>query len=225
MVKDFSLIQRCDLIKDLCNGKRVLHLGCTNYPYTEESIQNKMLLHFDLEKVAKDLWGIDADQAGIDLLRSYGSEQIVLGNLEDLSSVEIKGTFDIIVAGEIIEHLSNPGLFLDGIRRFMSRETRLLVTTVNAYCAIRFLWYGVRGKQGRNEFVHPDHVAYYSYSTLKLLLERNGMHVENFLFYDIGREHRPHNRRLMNAVNDIFVRFAPQWADGVIAICRLPYSD
>src|SRR5258708_24376442 len=172
-----------------------------------------MLLHFELEKDASDLWGFDADQEGIDILYTHGSKQMVIGDLEDLEQVGINDTFDIIVAGEIIEHLSNPGLFLDGIRRFMNRETRLLVTTVNAYCAMRFLWYGVRGRRGQNEFVHPDHVAYYSYSTLKLLLDRHGMHVENFLFYDVGNEHRPHNSRLMNVVNDICVRIAPQWAD------------
>lgn len=221
MVEDFSLVQRLDLIKEVCSGKRVLHLGCTNYPYTAESIKNKMLLHHDLENIASDVWGMDSDEQGIEILKESGSKQLLLGDLEDLASLDLDEKFDVILAGEMIEHLNNPGLFLSGIKRFMHAETLLVLTTVNAYCGMRFVWYGLRGKRGENEFVHPDHVAYYSYSTLKVLTERHGLHLDSFLFYDIGREHRPHNKWFINAINDVCVKIAPQWADGVIAICRL----
>ena len=221
MAKDFSLVQRLDIITEMCAGKRVLHLGCTNAPYTQEAIKSDMLLHFELEKIAADLWGIDADHAGLETLRAHGSKQVIFGDLERLDQVDLNQTFDIIVAGEIIEHLNNPGLFLGGVKRFMDSGAILLLTTINAYCGMRFLWYGVRGKRGRVEFVHPDHVAYYSYSTLKLLIERHGLRAQNFLFYDIGSEHRRHNRWFLNALNDVFVKLAPQWSDGVIVVCRL----
>ncbi len=221
MAKDFDMVQRVDLIKDLCNGKRVLHLGCTNYPYTEEAIESDMLLHFELEKCASDLWGIDADQAGIDILNSKGSRQIVKGDLEKLAEVELEGPFEVIVAGEMIEHLNNPGFFLDGVKEFMTKETKLVITTINAYCAMRFFYYGARGKRGKAEPVHPDHVAYYSYSTLKLLLQRHGLRIDVFLYYDIGIEHRPHVRWFLKIVNDICVWFVPQWSDGVIAVCSI----
>ncbi|MEQ1763869.1 MAG: methyltransferase domain-containing protein [Pyrinomonadaceae bacterium] len=219
--KDFQLVQRVDLIRNECVGKRVLHLGCTNYPYTEESIRHDMLLHADLAKSASLLYGIDFDATGIAMLNAAGFDNIFQGDLEHLDEVRIDQQFDVIVAGEMIEHLNNPGLFLDGIKRFMTADTRLVLTTINAYCGMRFVMYGLRGKRGSVEFVHPDHVAYYSYSTLKVLLERHGMHVNSFLFYDIGSEHRPHNRWFLNVLNDICVRIAPQWADGIIAVCRL----
>ena len=124
------LVQRLDVIRDLCRGKKVLHLGCTNYPYTKDSIDNEMLLHFDLENVASDLWGFDFDEKGIDILKEHGSKQILQADLERLDEVPLDQTFDIIVAGEMIEHLNNPGAFLTGIKRFMSAETRLVVTTL-----------------------------------------------------------------------------------------------
>ncbi|CAN5282944.1 hypothetical protein BH20ACI2_BH20ACI2_19460 [soil metagenome] len=222
MYKDFDLIQRLDLINELCAGKSVLHLGCTNSPYTEESISDNSLLHFELKKISRDLWGIDSDQAGIDILASHGSEQIVQGDLEKLEELRLDVPFDVILAGEMIEHLNNPGLFLQGVKSHMGPDTILIITTINAYCGMRFFYYGVRGKRGKFEPVHPDHVAYYSYSTLKLMLERHGYKIDQFLFYDIGREHRPHNRWFLNFVNDVCVRFSPQWADGVVAVCRLP---
>lgn len=216
-----ELVQRVDFIKAECDTRKVLHLGCANYPYTQDSIDKEMLLHFELGRIASELYGFDFDQAGLDILEKAGTKNLYRADLERLHELDLDETFDVIIAGEMIEHLYNPGLFLTGIRRFMNSETRLVVTTINAYCGLRFLQYGLRGKRGKQEPVHPDHVAYYSYSTLSLLLQKHGLTVDKFLFYDIGTEHRPHNRRILNAINDVCVKVAPQWADGVIAVCRL----
>ena len=221
MKEKFELTERVDFLKEACMNKKVLHLGCTDYPFTQNSIANNMLLHFEIEKVAKELCGFDFDQAGIDILKEAGVQNIYRADLENLTEVPLEETFDVILAGEMIEHLSNPGLFLRGIKRFMNRETILLITTINAYCGMRNVIYALRGKGGINEPVHQDHVAYYSYSTLKLLVEREGLALEKFSFYDIGKEHRPFNRWYWNLVNDVCVKFFPQLADGVIAVCRL----
>jgi ubiquinone/menaquinone biosynthesis C-methylase UbiE len=199
-----------------------LHLGCTNYPYTLETIENKSLLHFELARIAEGLYGFDFDQKGIDILVQHGSENLYRADLEKLEDVVLDETFDVIIAGEMIEHLNNPGLFLRGIQRFMNPSTSLIITTINAYCGMRFWQYFLRGKSGEQEPVHPDHVAYYSYSTLKLIVERQNLNVENFLFYDIGKEHRPYSRWYYKLINDFSVRLAPQASDGIIAVCRLP---
>ena len=216
-----KLVQRADFIKKICAGKKVLHLGCANYPYTQDSIDKGMLLHFDLESTAGELYGFDFDQPGLDILAEAGTKNLYRADLERLDEVQLDESFDVIVAGEMIEHLNNVGLFLNGIKRFMNAETRLVLTTVNAYCGMRFIWYGLLGKKGKQEPVHPDHVAYYSYSTLSVLLQRYVLTVDEFLFYDIGTEHRPHNKWYLNAVNDVCTFIAPQWADGIIAVCRL----
>ena len=216
-----ELVQRVDFIRQLCAGKKVLHLGCANYPFTRDSIKNNMLLHYDLEKSAGELYGFDFDQPGLDILAERGTKNLYRADLEKLGDVGLAETFDVIVAGEMIEHLNNPGLFLTGIQRFMNAETRLLLTTINAYCGMRFLWYGLRGRRGKQEPVHPDHVAYYSYATLSELVRRHGLAIDSFMFYDVGKEHRPHNKWYLNAVNDVFTAIAPQWADGIIAVCRL----
>lgn len=221
MKKKFEMTQRVEFLTQICAGKKVLHLGCTNYPYTKDSIANKMLLHFDLAKVAKEIYGFDGDQSGIDILKAAGVEKLFQVDLENLALVPLEETFDVIIAGEIIEHLSNPGLFLNGIQRFMNGNSQLIITTINAYCVFRFLIYALRGKGGENEPVHPDHVAYYSYRTLSLILKRENLQVKEFLFYDIGVEHRPFNRWFYNLFNDISVKIFPQLGDGVIAVCSL----
>jgi len=221
MKQRFKLVQRVDFIKDICRDKKVLHLGCTDYPYTENSIEKNMLLHFELEKCASEIYGFDFDQKGIDILQSRDVGNLYRADLEHLADVQLAETFDIIIAGEIIEHLSNPGLFLAGVKKFMRLDTKLVLTTVNAYCAMRFVIYALRGKGGINEPVHPDHVSYYSYSTMKLMLERHKYDLMDFCFYDLGDEHRPFVRWIYRLFNDLSVRISPQLADGIIAVAAI----
>lgn len=216
-----ELIDRVSFIKKISENKKVLHLGCTNYPYTQNSIDQNMLLHFDLEKIAKKLYGFDFDQEGLDILSKHGSKNLFQADLEKLDEVSLDETFDVIIAGEMIEHLNNPGLFLQGIKRFMNQNTKLVITTINAYAAIRFVIYGLRGKGGENEPVHPDHVAYYSYKTLKLVVQRNNLKLNDFYYYDIGPEHRVYLKWFHKIVNDVSVKISPQLSDGVIAVCSL----
>jgi len=178
-------------------------------------------LHFELEKKACELYGFDFDQDGLDILAAAGGKNLFRADLERLEDVALDQTFDVIIAGEIIEHLSNPGLFLHGVKRFMNARTVLIITTINAYCGMRFLIYGLRGKGGLNEPVHPDHASYYSFRTLSLMLEREDLCVTEFCFYDIGSEHRPFNPWYYNLANDICVKFSPHLSDGVIAVCKL----
>ncbi len=221
MIKKPELVDRVEYIQKACAGKKVLHLGCTDYPFTQTMIENEMLLHHKLQKTARELYGFDFDQNGIDVLSAAGVENLYRANLEKLEEVDLNETFDVIVAGEMIEHLSNPGLFLKGIQRFMSPTTNLLITTINAYCGMRMWTYGLRGQGGLHEPVHPDHVAYYSYSTLKVLIERENLRVEKFSFYNTGREHRKLAPWKQKLANDLSVFIANQWADGIIAECSL----
>lgn len=218
--KKIEIVQRIEFLKNICKEKKVLHLGCTNYPFTDEVIDNGSHLHMQLASVCGELYGFDYDRKGIEKLESKGFTNIYQGDLEKLEDVPLDETFDVIVAGEMIEHLNNPGLFLSGIKRFMNDKTELVITTINAYCGLRFFYYFLRGKGGVREVVHEDHVAYYSYSTLNLILKRHNLDVGEFLFYDLGEEHRG-GKWYFNLINDLSVKFTPQLADGVIAVCKL----
>ncbi|MDQ2745852.1 MAG: hypothetical protein M3T96_01160, partial [Acidobacteriota bacterium] len=97
----------------------------------------------------------------------------------------------------------------------------LVITTINAYSGMRFGIYGLRGRGGKVEPVHPDHVAYYSYKTLSMVINREKLHIKDFYFYDLGPEHRPHNHWAYNLLNDISVKISPGLSDGVIAVCNI----
>ncbi len=216
-----ELKDRVSAIMEACRGKRVLHLGCTNSPYTAESIQEGSLLHSRIAEIAQSVHGFDNDTASLEMMRKAGHESLHEADLENLEETGFSEEVDVIVAGEMIEHLSNPGRFLDGVKTMMGPETILLITTINAYSALRNLQYALRGRGGVNEPVHPDHVAYYSYSTLRLLLDRSGFDIDDFMFYDIGPEHRVHMKWFYRLLNDVCVSVSKQSSDGIIAFCKL----
>ncbi len=222
MKRPFPVVERATYLREICRDREVLHLGCTNWPFREQSAGDDRFIHFALLETAKEVWGIDGDQEGLDALTAEGVDRLVRGDLENLRDAPIDRTFDVVIAGEVIEHLPNPGLFLDGVRRFLRPDSILVITTVNAYCILRVAAYGMLGRGGTNEPVHPDHVAYYSYATLAKLLEKCGFVPGRFLFYDIGREHRPFVSWRLKLINDVAIRIAPQLAPGVIFECSLP---
>lgn len=224
-----QLVQRVDYLMQACRGRRVLHLGCANQPYTATTLADGSLLHLRLQAIAAELWGLDDDAGALELLRGHGCTRLVRADLQALERLPEDAFdglgahgFDVIVAGEVIEHLPSPGLFLHGIQALMAPHTTLLLTTVNAYCGFRFATYALRGRRGRTEPVHPDHVAYYSLATLRRLTAACGLETRRALFYDLGREHRPHLRPALRLINDVLVGLAPQLADGVILECGRP---
>lgn len=79
-------------------------------------------------------------------------------------------SFDSIIASELIEHLSNPGMFLDRCKKHLNRDGLLIITTPNC-----FNLFNIAGKISRVEPVtNADHTCYYNSTTLKCLLEKNG---------------------------------------------------
>lgn len=184
------VVIRHEYLLDKCKGKSVLHLGAVDY-YNGEVCG----LHKRLMKVAGSVVGLDIDADGIEKARSAGIQNIIHGDLERLDEVNIASKFDIIVAGEIIEHLSNPGLFLAGVRRFFGSNTEMVVTTPNVFSLHRFL-IALRGF----EYVHPDHVCYYSYTTLEHLLIGHGFAVEEKLAYLLEGK-LLNTRKLLSRIN------------------------
>src|SRR3990167_9116476 len=102
---------RWDVMKDLVAGKSVLDLGCVDHEADKES--GEEWLHRKIKSSASDLLGIDYQIEVVKALREKGYN-VVSGNVEAL---HLDRTFDVITAGNIIEHVSNPGLFLDSVHR------------------------------------------------------------------------------------------------------------
>lgn len=209
---------RASLIVDYCKNKNVLHLGCVESGATSESFRNNSLLHLKIMGVAKKVIGMDIDQEGLNYLGSHGIPDIIYGDAQNLDNFSFDTPIDIIVAGEILEHLPNPGLFLNGIHRFISKNNHdivLLITVPNAFSIIHFMSLFLNKK----ELIMPDHNFYFSYSTLKTLLERNEFQLTDFYTYsNLEKNRNPLKRIIKGIFNKTIFRFSPQIAQGLIAV-------
>jgi len=165
----FPAIQQCDRVEYIlaaCEGKRVLHLGCADWPFTQEKFASGTLLHAKIAEVALHVAGSDLSHDGIAALRTLGFTDVFAHDATETLFQQFGTQFDVVVAGEVIEHVLNAGDLLQSIGTVLGRQSRLVLTTPN-YCPIK----RVGRLLYRREVVNPDHVCYYSRATLGKLLE------------------------------------------------------
>lgn len=154
----------------------MLHVGCADFASKGDwtaHLDPSRWLHGRLARVAAELVGVDVSAEAIAYLRDV--MRVPNLHVADVGEVHELGLarFDVVVAGEIIEHLPDASALFRSAHAVLRPGGSLLVTTPNAYCLRRF----VRVVAAASESVHVDHVAWYSYRTLARAGERGGFAV------------------------------------------------
>lgn len=218
MIREQWLVERAA-------GRRVIHVGFVDYPLLESKVSSGDWLHVRLAEVAESIVGIDVDAEGVRWARNQGFEAYAIdaSSKEQVEDLHVEAA-DLVIAGEVIEHTQAPGRFLSAMHALSKPgRGRLVVTTPNAYRLLNFL-----APIARKEFVHPEHVAWHSPSTLRRLLEMNDWRVESFVYYQNRAEPVPRDKGLTRVINGIAANAAravaanskwPYWCDGMIATC------
>jgi SAM-dependent methyltransferase len=140
------------LVAAIGRGKRVLDLGCRSGALT---------LHF-LE--GNSVVGLDVDPAALEKAAALGIEP-VQANVEEALPFEDE-SFDVVVAGELFEHLQFPDALVAEIRRVLRTGGVLAGSVPNAYrvqSRLRFL----RGKPPEDD---PTHLRMFSATAIRELL-------------------------------------------------------
>ena len=165
-----NLIFRKDKIVELCRGKTVLHLGFIEHSYYEKKIEIDDWLHKKIAQVANRLVGLDYLEKEVNNIRKKYGYECYQADVMKLNEVQLNEKFDVIVCGELIGHIENPGLMLDGIKQFMHKDSILIITTPNPWSTerINLLKLGKTDEQ----WINQELVGWYSLGTLKHLLER-----------------------------------------------------
>ena len=163
-----GIFNRVDFILNQCIEKRILHIGFSDFPFTEEKITNQSLLHIQLKKISKSLLGLDNDKNAIEQYTSLTIDSnVVYGDItKEYPQQAIAFKPDIILLSEVLEHLSEPYKAIDILYDSFVDETKILVTVPN-YMALD----SIVSSFSKTEAIHPHHHWYFSPYTLRKLFD------------------------------------------------------
>lgn len=119
--------RRLDHLRDLARGRQVLDVGVVEH--FVENQRNETWLHGQLVEVAASCRGIDILADDVAQLREQGFDVEV----HDLTAGPTSERYELVVMGDIIEHLGAPEPFLANVRECLRPDGRLVVTTPNPY--------------------------------------------------------------------------------------------
>jgi hypothetical protein len=174
-------VDRIDYLTALARGRSVIHVGFAGETRAEidDLRDNPVWLHGRLAAVASRLVGLDLDRDGVERARAAGLEAHAAdaASASELAALGLEPA-ELVIAGEIIEHIERPGELLDALHALVAPGGRLAVTTPNAASLLNPL-----AAAARFELINPDHVAFYSWFTLGNLMERHGWRVRRFVTY------------------------------------------
>src|SRR5690606_20502437 len=133
-----------DVLRNLCEGKRVLHVGCADWPITDPATS----LHLLLEPVCASLDGVDPQEEALAQLAPYAKGRL-FSRLEDVTD-----SYDVVLVPEVMEHVSDVAQFLGQLQQIDA--TCFLLSVPDAFqCRARHFDY-MTDTQTFVEVVQPD---------------------------------------------------------------------
>jgi SAM-dependent methyltransferase len=219
-----SAVDRSEFLTRLAAGRSIVHVGFAGESRADigELVESPTWLHGRLAAVASHAVGIDIDPAAVERARRAGFEAFAADASDAVALRALGIQADVVVAGEIIEHVERPGEFLDAMRAIGRRGGMLVVTTPNAASLLNPL-----AAMGRYELINPDHVAFYSCFTLTNLMRRHGWEVTQMATYafpfakEAWRGSGVHAvGRALAAAQQVVARVWPYVNFGLLAVAR-----
>lgn len=163
-----DISDRIEFLRSRCAGKSVLDIGCV--AHAEERLDAPDWLHRHIVDAAASCVGVDILETGIEAMRAAGYDAVAHDLSTGLGPLGSRGPFDVIVAGELIEHVTDLDFLFEIAREALAPGGELLLTTPNPYAPAR-VHAGQRGIVWEN----ADHVTYVFPAGMAELAERNDL--------------------------------------------------
>jgi SAM-dependent methyltransferase len=154
-----SIRERFDEVKDLIKGSSVLDIGAAS------RYRRADWIHGLIAEQCDDVVGIDLDEKAVEIVRARGYDVRV----GDARNFDLGRKFEVVFAGEVIEHIDDVRGFLQSVKRHLEPNGRLVITTPNAFYIANFIY-----RFGGKARVHPEHTCWYCEDTIRRVLEVNG---------------------------------------------------
>ncbi len=143
-----ALVRRCSDIQKSSRGARLLDFGCGTGQLLTSA-----------REIGYEVFGVDVSPVSCEVVRSQDLP-VHCGEITDDSLSELEGSFDVVTATEILEHLYEPKRCLEAIYRLLRPGGLLFYTTGNAERI------GIEGSKW--SYLHPEgHLYYFTPSVMR----------------------------------------------------------
>jgi SAM-dependent methyltransferase len=153
----------------------VLDLGCRTGALTQHYAEGN------------DVVGLDVDRDALERARERIGIETVWADVENELPFPDR-SFDVVVAGELLEHLADPAVTVREVARVVRQDGRFVGSVPNAFRLKSRLRYLV----GRHPETDETHLQLFTTSALRALLGRYFSDVK--IDYSVGRYVRLHPR-------------------------------
>jgi methionine biosynthesis protein MetW len=149
-------------------GQRVLDVGCGG---------GALMAQLQTQKGAK-IRGLEYDPALVKICRARGLK-VTRADLESPQALPVKGPFDQVVCGDVLEHLRDPGRVLRSLRPLLAPGGRLWVSLPNvAFATVRLkLLLGRFDYNPQGGIMDSEHLRFFTRRSGAQLIEAAGYRV------------------------------------------------
>ncbi|MDA3838339.1 MAG: methyltransferase domain-containing protein [Candidatus Delongbacteria bacterium] len=167
-------------LTNISQKKKVIHVGCVDHmPLIKSKIKDDTWLHKKLSEASTKCVGIDINKDGINFLK----KELKYTNVHymDILNSEIpiqiiQEKWDVMILGEILEHIDNPVQFLTKLReKFYKYVEYLVITVPNAFRFNNFL-----SSLKHFEHINSDHRYWFTPYTLSKICTLSNYKVDSF---------------------------------------------
>lgn len=166
-----TTLDRIKFITEAVRGRRTLDIGCVENDADHHTREE--WLHNHIVKSASQCLGIDILEAEIESLRGKGYDV----RCHDITQQTLEEKFEVIVSGEIVEHIGNIDGLLKNCRRCLEPGGKLILSTP-------YPWFiGVSFRHTFSGMYLPgslEHVTWYDPANFAELATRHGYEFEMY---------------------------------------------
>ena len=216
------IADRIAFIVERCSERRVLDIGCV--AHSVDRMHSPDWLHGRIADASSSCLGVDVLPVGLEHMRRAGYDVIQHDLSDGPGPVGTDGPFDVIVAGEIIEHVASLDMLFSAARELLALHGELIITTPNPWAPHRVAA-GQRGDCWEN----VDHILFAFPSGIAELAERHGLVLAEAATTSPERT-RPEGpidaarrlRRRLRGTSWMRTGFATRGPDGVVRVKGRP---
>lgn len=160
------------LLNRVAKESSVLEIGCATGYFTRELVKKNCLVT-----------AVEKDKKAADLARKVKGANIINCDINSLEKHLPSQKFDFIILADILEHLTDPFIALQLVKKFLKKDGSILISLPNiANFVVRLnLLFGRFDYQDYG-IMDKTHLKFFTKKTAEELIDRTGLRI---IFFDV----------------------------------------